>query len=235
MTWFTATPVAPGVTCLTEPAVHDFYRANIYHLRGRDADLIVDFGCGLSPLRAALPLTGKPVIAIATHAHVDHVGGFHEFPDRRGPAIEAPNFATMDEPGTLQATLRDIPDALTRLPTPQFDLSHWSLTSAPLTTALSEGDTIDLGDRRFSCLHLPGHSPGSMGLIDQASGLVFTGDAIYDDTLVDDVPGSDIPAYLATTDRLRLLDVSLALGGHGPPFHRTRLRAIAEDHLRKNT
>ena len=114
-------------------------------------------------------------------------------------------------------------------PPPGFDLSQWSLTPAPLTTALSEGDSIDLGDRRFTALHLPGHSPGSMGLIDQASGLVFTGDAIYDDTLVDDVPGSDIPAYLATTDRLRLLDVSLALGGHGPPFDRTRLRAIAED------
>lgn len=136
MSWFAATPVAPGVTCLTEPAVHEFYRANIYHLAGRDADLVVDFGCGLSPLRPALPLTGKPVIAVASHAHVDHVGGFHEFADRRGPAIEAHHFATMDEPGTLQATLRAIPDALMRLPTRDFDLVKWSLTPAPLTTAL---------------------------------------------------------------------------------------------------
>ncbi len=233
MTWFAATPVAPGVTCLTEPAVHEFYRANIWHLRGRDADLIVDFGCGLSPLRPALPLTGKPVIAVATHAHVDHVGGFHEFPDRRGPLTEAQHFAAMDEPGTLQATLRDIPEALTQPPTPGFDLANWSLTPAPLTTALTEGDTIDLGDRRLTCLHLPGHSPGSMGLLDTVSGLFFTGDAIYDDTLVDDVPGSDIAAYLATMDRLRHLDLSLALGGHGAPFDRPRLRAIAEDYLRR--
>ena len=239
MSWFAATPVAPGVTCLTEPMVHEFYRANIYHLAGRDADLVVDFGCGLSPLRPALPLTGKPVtgkpvIAVASHAHVDHVGGFHEFADRRGPAIEAYHFATMDEPGTLQATLRAIPDALMRLPAPDFDLVKWSLTPAPLTTALGEGDVIDLGDRCFTVLHLPGHSPGSMGLLDAASGLFFSGDAIYDDTIVDDLPGSDIAAYLATMDRLRRLDVSLALGGHGPPYGRTRLRAIAEDYLRKN-
>jgi glyoxylase-like metal-dependent hydrolase (beta-lactamase superfamily II) len=230
--WFAATQVAPGVTCLTEPSVHGFYRANIFHLSGRDADLVVDFGCGLSPLRPALPVTGRPVIAVATHAHVDHVGGFHEFADRRGPSVEAHHFAAMDEPGTLQGTLRAIPGAVARPPASGFDLSRWSLVPALLTTALKDGDTIDLGDRRFTCLHLPGHSPGSMGLLDQDAGLFFTGDAIYDDTLVDDVPGSDVAAYLATMERLRHLDLSLALGGHGLPFGQARLRTIAEDYLR---
>ncbi|MGQ0565133.1 MAG: MBL fold metallo-hydrolase [Gemmobacter sp.] len=233
MTWFHATAVAPGLTCLTEPHVHDFYRANIWHLAGRDADLVVDFGCGLFPLRPALPLTGRPVIAVATHAHIDHVGGFHEFADRRGPAAEAQHFAAMDEPGTLQATLRAIPDALARLPAPDFDLAAWTLTPAPLSTALREGDLIDLGDRRFRVLHLPGHTPGSLGLLDETDGLFFTGDAIYDDTLVDDRPGSDIAAYCATMDRLRHLDVSLACGGHGPPFDRARMVGIAEDYLRR--
>lgn len=232
MTWFAAMGVVPGLTCLTEPAVHDFYRANIHVLQGRDADLVVDFGCGLSPLRPALPLTGKPVIAFASHAHVDHIGAFHEFADRRGPAAEARHFARMDEPGTLQSTLRAIPGAIARPPAPGFDLSRWSLTPAPLTTALQDGDVIDLGNRRFTALHLPGHSPGSMGLLDQTDGLFFTGDAIYDDRLVDDLPGSDIAAYVATMERLRHLDVSLACGGHGPAFNRARLRKIAEDYLR---
>jgi glyoxylase-like metal-dependent hydrolase (beta-lactamase superfamily II) len=231
VTWFDATTVAPGLTCLTEPAVHEFFRANIWHLAGRDADLVVDFGCGLSPLRAALPLTGRPVIAVATHAHVDHVGGFHAFADRRGPAIEAHYFAAMDEPGTLQGELRDQPGALSRLPAPGFDLSRWSLVPAPLTTALHEGDVIDLGDRRLNVLHLPGHSPGSLGLLDDRDGLFFTGDAIYDDTLVDDVPGSDISAYLKTMERLRQLDLRLACGGHGKPFDCRRLRAIAESYV----
>ena len=92
---------------------------------------------------------------------------------------------------------------------------------------------IDLGNRRFTALHLPGHSPGSMGLLDQTDGLFFTGDAIYDDRLVDDLPGSDIAAYVATMERLRHLDVSLACGGHGPTFNRARLRQIAENYLRQ--
>lgn len=234
MRWFAVEPLAPGLFRTTEPAVHPFYRANAYTIHGRDADLQVDFGCGLSPLRPALPLTGKPVVAVATHAHVDHVGGFHEFADRRGPAAEAAAFATMTEAATLQHWLRDEVDgpAFDRPPAPDFRLADWRLAPAPLAVALAEGDRIDLGDRRFTVLHLPGHSPGSLGLLDETAGLFLTGDAIYDDTLVDDVPGASIRDYLATMERLRHLDFAAAHGGHGPPMTRARLRGIAEGYLR---
>ena len=101
-----------------------------------------------------------------------------------------------------------------------------------MTTALTEGDVIDLGDRRFTVLRLPGHSPGSMGLLVKADGLFFTGDAIHDGTIVDDVPGHDIAACHVTMVGLRLLDLSLALGGHGRPFDQAHLSAIAEDDVR---
>jgi glyoxylase-like metal-dependent hydrolase (beta-lactamase superfamily II) len=45
---------------------------------------------------------------------------------------------------------------------------------------IDEGDVIDLGDRAFEVLHLPGHSPGSIGLWDSSAGVLFSGDAIYD-------------------------------------------------------
>ena len=66
-----------------------------------------------------------------------------------------------------------------------------SIQPAPLTMLLGEGDLVDLGDRRFRVLHLPGHSPDSIGLLDERDGLFFSGDAIYDDTLIDDLPDSD--------------------------------------------
>lgn len=232
MGWFRSVEVAPGVTCTVEPFVHSFYRANLYAVRGRDADLQVDFGVGVCPLRAALPLSGRPVIAVATHAHVDHVGGFHEFEDRRGSAVEAASFAAMDAAGTVQHWFRGQEGALAEAPSPGFRLADWRLTPAPLTRALAEGDVIDLGDRRFTVLHLPGHSPGSIGLLDAVDGLFLSGDAIYDDDLVDDVPGASVPDYLATMERLRGLDIRLGLGGHGAPFDRARMVAIAEGYLR---
>lgn len=232
MGWFRSVEVAPGVTCTVEPFVQSFFRANFYTVRGRDADLQVDFGVGVCPVRAALPLSGAPVIAVATHAHVDHVGGFHEFEDRRGSAVEAATFAAMDEQGTVQHWFRGRADALAADPSPDFRLSEWRLTPAPLTRELAEGDVIDLGDRRFSVLHLPGHSPGSIGLLDEADGLFLSGDAIYDDVLADDVPGASIPDYLATMERLRALDIRVGLGGHGSAFDRARMVAIAEGYLR---
>ena len=47
------------------------------------------------------------------------------------PTVAAHHFAAMDEPGTLQSTLRAFPNALSRLPVPAFDLSQGSMTPAP--------------------------------------------------------------------------------------------------------
>ena len=41
--WFRVRPVADGVTWIDEPHVREFYRCNIWHLRGRDRDLLVDW------------------------------------------------------------------------------------------------------------------------------------------------------------------------------------------------
>lgn len=232
--WFTVAPVAPGILRREEPAVHDFFRANLYTVAGQGITLQVDFGVGVVPLRPALGLQG-PVIAVATHAHVDHVGSFAEFELRAGHAAEAATFAAMDEPGTLASWFgaERAGPSLARLPHPGYRLADWRLTPAPLTRVLAEGDVVDLGSRRFRVLHLPGHSPGSIGLLDEAAGVLLAGDAIYEGGLVDDIPGASIPDYLATMERLRQLDVALVLGGHGGPLSRAQMVAIAEDYLRR--
>ena len=68
--------------------------------------------------------------------------------------------------------------------------------AAPATTLLCDGDVVDLGDRAFEVLHLPGHSPGSIGLWEPATGVLFSGDAIYDGPLLDELDGCDIAAYV---------------------------------------
>ncbi len=102
---------------------------------------------------------------------------------------------------------------------------------APLTEPLKEGDHIDLGDRRLTVLHLPGHSPDSIALLDESTGDFFTGDTIYDGYLVDDLPGSDRFLYLATMMRLLTLPIKTVYGGHGEPFGIDRLRAIARGYV----
>ena len=60
---------------------------------------------------------------------------------------------------------------------------------APATRLIDEGDVIDLGDRIFEVLHTPGHSEGEILLWEAFTGILFSGDMIYDGDLInDDVP-----------------------------------------------
>ncbi len=43
-TWYETTPLEDGVTHIHEPFIKAFYRCNIWHVRGRDRDMLVDSG-----------------------------------------------------------------------------------------------------------------------------------------------------------------------------------------------
>ncbi|WP_109577562.1 MBL fold metallo-hydrolase [Aminobacter sp. AP02] len=220
---------------LTEPFVTDYCRANMWLVRGRDHDLLVDTGMGICPLAPEIETTpGKPLLAVATHVHLDHVGSLHEFSWRAGPRIEAEAFATMPDAATYAYMFRDLPGAVSELPYPGWKSMDYAIEPAPLHRLLDEGDVIDLGDRAFHVLHLPGHSPGSIGLFDGQDGTLFSGDAIHGGVLIDDMPDSDRIPYCATMRRLLKLPVRVTHGGHADSIDGPRMREIAEDYLRRN-
>ena len=231
--WFSQEKAFPAVTRIWEPHVHPFFRANIWLVEGREADLIVDFGMGIVPLEPALRRNnGTPVKAVATHAHVDHVGSFHEFPERFGHRLEAEAFASMDDAVTLAHMFREIDDPLTKRPHAAWTQTGFSLRKAPLTHQLEEGHEFDLGGYHFEVLHLPGHSPGSIGLWEPNRKMLFSGDAIYSGTLVDDVPGASIEDYRRTMTRLASLDADIVFPGHNGLISGEEMRSIASRYLR---
>jgi glyoxylase-like metal-dependent hydrolase (beta-lactamase superfamily II) len=247
--WFERRSLGDGITWLFEPHVNDFIRCNIWHVGGRDHDLLVDTGLGLASLRDEIAdLAERPVIAVATHIHYDHVGSLHEFDDRRMHGLEAPRMTDYEEFQFLR--LEDLPAAeavalaasgyeidadvlVDALPEAGFDLARYRVESAR-AQALEEADIIDLGDRHFEVMHLPGHSPGSIGLYETSSGTLFSGDAIYDGPLLDRLPDSDIADYIATMKRLRELPVTVVHAGHEPSFGRDRMVELADAYLVAN-
>lgn len=247
--WFERVRVDEGITLLREPHAHELVRSNIWHVRGKDRDLFVDAGLGVASLRGAYPdLFERDPLLVLTHAHYDHAGGAHEFHERRIHELEAPLVA---EPGFATLSGAALPAGFRRemarmgmpidgalidaLPREGYDVRSYRVVPAPATCTLAEGDAIDLGDRRFSVLHLPGHSPGSIGLWEEETGLLFSGDAVYDGPLLDELPGADIATYAKTMRRLRELPVSVVHAGHDPSFGRRRLREIAEGYLARRT
>ncbi len=230
--WFSTEALSDRLARICEPYVHKFFRANMFHVVGRDADLVIDFGMGLSSLRSELSIPAtKPILAVATHVHVDHVGSFHEFENRLGHGVEADAFARMLDTDTLANYFRTQPNALAQVPPVGTKPEAYTVSPAPLTTILAENDVIDIGDACYTVLHLPGHSPGSIGLLNQKTGVFFSGDAIYEGGLVDDLPGCNVDAYMTTMQRLLRLDVNVIYGGHGLEFKRVRMQEIAKTYL----
>ena len=196
---------------------------------------------------AAQDLFGHAVTAVLTHSHFDHIGGAHEFATRIAHPEEA--FELADPRGFRGLTARalrpelverlraagySVPDHfLTAVPRPDFSVDDYAVTSAPLTGTVGDGDHIDLGDRVFEVLHLPGHSPGSIGLWEARTKTLFSGDAIYDGPLLFDLPGSSVSAYVRTLRRLLDLDVRVVHAGHDPSFGKARLDEIARAYLKK--
>src|SRR4051812_40723489 len=88
--WFAVQRFDDGVTLVSEPHIHPFLRCNVWLVQGSTRSLVVDTALGLRPLRhlAERELDG-PLLAVATHAHGDHVGGLHEFDDRAIHEAEA--------------------------------------------------------------------------------------------------------------------------------------------------
>lgn len=246
--WFEHEHLADGITRLWEPHVIRVMQCNIWHVRGRDRDLVIDTGMGLASLsEAAARLFDRPLTAVATHAHLDHVGSLHEFTDRVVHAAEAEhlrhrsdNFSMLrdDHPvefiaGLVRAGYEVDSSFITALPRAGFDTRHFSCPPAAPTRVVQEGDVIDLGDRVFEILHLPGHSPGSIGLWEAATGILFSGDAIYDGPLLDELPGSDIDVYMASMRRLEQLKARIVHAGHDPSFDGARLRHLARAYLNR--
>lgn len=242
--WFDTKVIDDQITLLWEPHVVPLMQCNIWHVQGRERNLIVDTGMGVASLVEALgDLADKAITAVATHGHDDHVGSHHEFDDvvmhpAEASIFDKPMLDTLDAvEGWGIETIEGLRRAgyvfddryfVTALP-PGYALESFHQKPARVTRLVDEGDIIDLGDRQFEVLHLPGHSPGSIGLWEAATGTLFSGDAIYDGPLLDELSGSDIDDYCATMERLLTLPVTVVHGGHDPSFDRDRLHTLARN------
>lgn len=246
--WFEIKRISDDITLLWEPHVTPLMRCNIWHVRGRDRDLMIDTGMGIASLRqAAKHLLDKKETAVATHAHTDHIGGHHEFEHTLVHELEADELRSPRDKGTLLASVMGAEeirklaiagypiegDLITALPSAEYDVVGYATKDSPVTEIVAEGDVVDIGNRHFEVLHLPGHSPGSIGLWEAATGTLFSGDAIYDGPLLDEIDGAHIPTYVRTMKRLRDLPVEIVHAGHDPSFGRARLIELCDAYLEK--
>jgi glyoxylase-like metal-dependent hydrolase (beta-lactamase superfamily II) len=224
--WWRTTSVGDGVTLIDEPHIKPFYRCNCWHVRGAGEDLLIDSGMGVVPLRRWVPLvTERPLTAVASHTHFDHIGCHHEFDSR---AVHRAEAALLAAPGRRE-TLADpyvTDDIFDALPPGPYDSAAYEVTPAPATRLLEDGDEIAAGGRVFEVVHTPGHSPGGIALYERATQILFSGDIVYDGPLIEDTYHADGADYRRSMERLLGYDVRVVHGGHFASFSGERLRKM---------
>ncbi|MDQ0559245.1 glyoxylase-like metal-dependent hydrolase (beta-lactamase superfamily II) [Rhizobium mesoamericanum] len=231
--WYQVKRLADGVTLISEPFIQEFYRCNIWHVRGRDRDMLVDSGMGVVSLREWVPLvTERDLIAVASHTHFDHIGCHHEFECRAVHSAEADLIANPTRANTL-ADPYVTDDIFEALPPEPYCSKCYSVKKAPATRVLEDGDVIDLGDRTFEVIHTPGHSPGGIALWEARTETLISGDILYDGPLIEDAYHSNVDDYLASMERLLTIPARVVHGGHFPSFSGERYHQLITDWLDK--
>ena len=185
--WFTIDKIDDTTYIISE--YRHWEETHCYLLIGSKRCLLIDTGLGICNIYEQVrKLTDKPVTAVATHIHWDHIGGHKFFPDFYAHRAEL-DWLNGKFPLSIQ-TVHDM--VIDRCDLPDgFDVSKYEMFQGSPTSVLEGGEIIDMDDRKIEVLHTPGHSPGHLCFWEQERGYIFTGDLIYKGTLFAYYPSTD--------------------------------------------
>jgi glyoxylase-like metal-dependent hydrolase (beta-lactamase superfamily II) len=140
---------------------------------------------------------------VLTHGHGDHTGAANELKAATGAeiAIHGDDVAVMKDKGLCDMFRLDYK------PVDQPDI------------LLKDGDVLEIGDLKFSVIHTPGHSRGSICLLGE--GVLFSGDTLFNGSIGrTDLArwGGDYNTIIRSirTKLLTLDDAITVYPGHGP-------------------
>ncbi len=215
--WFEVWEAGDGVLAIYEPK--QWQEVISYLVLGADRALLFDTGMGIARISDVVAqLTELPVTVVNSHSHLDHVGGNAEFSSVVGMDTD---FTRARATGLANERVRGevLPDALCGSLPEGVTQDNYISRSWTVTEVATDGHTIDLGGRVLEILHIPGHTPDAIALLDAEAGYLWTGDTFYEGPIWLFAPETDLDAYAASIARLAGLvpDLTRLLPAHNTP------------------
>ena len=169
--WFTIDKVDEDTYIISE--YRHWEETHCYLLNGAERSLLIDTGLGICNISEIVrELTDKPVTAVATHIHWDHIGVHKYYPDFY---VHEEEFDWLNGgfPQPLEMIKEyvvdrcDLPDG--------YDVNTYEFFQGTPAKILYGDECIDIGGRKIDVLHTPGHSPGHMCFWEEEKGYLYTG------------------------------------------------------------
>ena len=152
---------------------------------------------------------------IMTHTHLDHIGCLSEIRRLIGE-VEIwihENEAEPLEKGD-EKTIYGM-DMFRSMCQMQYGLKPGDF-KVKVNRKLQGGERLEIGDMIWEVIHIPGHSPGCIGLYHPPSKVLIPGDVVYADSAIGrfDLHGADGGQLKDSLQKLGELDVEVLLPGH---------------------
>lgn len=208
--WFEVYKVSEGTFAICEPGHWEGVIS--YLIEGRKKAVLFDTGMGIGDIEKVVKhLTHLKVCVVNSHTHFDHIGDNHRF-DEIAVFDNKEEIERLKRRRTIKDLRGELRDEFLFRPLPkEFDPESYNIQPSTPTILLKHEEYIDLGDRRLKVLHTPGHSPGSICLLDTRSKELFTGDTFYLSSLYAHFHESDLEAYSQTASYLAKFESSLSV------------------------
>lgn len=171
----------------------------IYLVEGHNYAMLIDTGMGIGDLKAVVEsITSLPLIVINTHGHPDHAGGNSSF----GEAWIHPSDRRMyEEMCSIEFRRSDVIKICGMQDAGRY-IEYLNPFGICFMKSLYDRQIFDLGGRKLEVLFLPGHTKGSIALLDFENKIIFSGDS---------VSSNDIWLYLEHSDSLQTYYNSLKI------------------------
>ena len=212
--WFQVYESHVGVYSIVEP--YQFQMSISHLIVGDERALLFDTGMGMAPIKPVIEsLTDLPVTVLNSHTHFDHVGGNAEFDNIL--AVDSPYTRANMKGFSHEEVAGDIIDeAFCNGPPKSLDTESYYTRAWSADNFVIDGQIIDLGNRLIEVIHVPGHTPDALALLDQENALLFTGDTYYDDNLWLFSPETDLDHYSESIAKLSELEdqIEFIFGAH---------------------
>ncbi|MFJ7183222.1 MBL fold metallo-hydrolase [Lysinibacillus xylanilyticus] len=193
--WFTVNQIDNTTFAISEYG--HWEQVHSYLLIGEKKAALIDTGLGIDNIkRITDQLTNLPIIVLTTHVHWDHIGSHGEFKNIYVHKDEEDWLVNGIKKLSIEQIRKDVSRDIT-IPTPEtFNPDTYKPFQGNPTGLLNDGDEIEIGNRKLTIYHTPGHSPGHISILDNSKGYLFTGDLLYD--------GTPVYAFFPTTNPVDL-------------------------------